>query len=66
MNDLLALMHDTMNKTARIKSCVSLLNSDIDNGRAYDGKLLKIIDDAASELNTVLDTYYKNQKENEK
>jgi len=58
MNELLQLMHDTMNKTARIKGAISLLKSEQDNGREFDLKLLDIIETSAKELNDVLDAYY--------
>lgn len=58
MNDLLQLMHDTMNKTANIKGSVNLLKKD-GIGHADAKKLLDIIENQANELNAVLDKYYK-------
>ena len=57
MNELLQLMHDTMNKTSAIKGSVSLLKS----GKLTKEdalKLLEIIEIKAIELDGVLDAYY--------
>ena len=62
MNELLQLMHDTMNKTATIKSSVTLLKSG-SLSKEDESKILDIIEIRAKELDAVLDAYYnKNTK----
>lgn len=63
MNDLLQLMHDTMNKTANIKGAVNLLKKD-GMDQLETKRLLDIIENQANEVNAALDKYYKNNVKN--
>lgn len=63
MNELLQLMHDTMNKVSRIKGSTKLLKSG-NLSKEDECKLLDIIDISADELNKVLDAYYISKKNN--
>lgn len=66
MDELLKLMHDTMNCIHNIKGAAELLK---DESRLTQGEkeyLLKGISDRADRLNAVLDAYYLKKREEEK
>jgi nitrogen-specific signal transduction histidine kinase len=64
MDELLQLMHDTMNPVAGIKGAAELLKSG--NVSPEDTKkLLDAISDRADRLNAVLDAYYIRRREEE-
>ncbi len=66
MDELLKLMHDTMNCTATIKSATEMLRTNADLKPEEVEYLLKGISDRASRLNAVLDAYYLKKREEEK
>jgi nitrogen-specific signal transduction histidine kinase len=65
MDELLQLMHDTMNPVAGIKGAAELLkNGDVNPEDTK--KLLDAITDRADRLNAVLDAYYIKRRDEER
>jgi hypothetical protein len=66
MDELLRLMHDTMNCIHNIKTSAELLKKE--SGLTPEEKeyLLNGISDRANRLNVVLDAYYLKKREDEK
>lgn len=62
MNELLQLMHDTMNKTGTIKRCASYLKEKKDISPEDFNRMLDAIYSRAEDLEIVLDHYYEQKK----
>jgi len=62
MDELLKLMHDTMNPVATILGAVELLKNKPDISDEDRVKLLDEIEQRAKRINAVLDEYYVSQR----